>query len=234
MNKITLLSIAILSSFFITSCDDEVDLPPVLEIFDGYYIQGDATPYAGLDNNGLMIDGNAEGQATKYLNLKSGSITVTREKNSTKENPNSTTFGLNGDGEFVEGGNAIACTQTPGYYFFRSDVEAKSIDYVAINSWGVIGSATPGGWGEDTDMALVSSDNGVYVYSVDVELKGGEWLKFRANDQWAPQFGVKDGKFALRLYDSEDDPGSIKVEESGLYTVKMTLGAAFKYELIKK
>lgn len=233
MNKLTILILAIVASVSLLSCDDEVDAPLVMEIYNGYYVSGDATPFAGLENGGAMVPGNVVGQATKFLDLSSGNIVVTHESNSTAELPNTTNFGLNAADEFVVDGDAIGFNETAGKYFFRVDTTAKSISYVEISSWGAIGSATPGGWGEDTDMTLESSDNGEYIYTVTLDLIGGEWLKFRANDQWAPQFGVVDGSLSLRLFESESDPGSIQVPESGNYTVKLILGTSFNYELNK-
>lgn len=233
MNKLTILILAIVASVSLFSCDDEVDAPQVMEIYNGYYISGDATPFPELENGGLMVPGSVVGQATKFMELAAGSILVSQENNSTAELPNSTKFGMNSADEFVIDGDAINFSDTPGTYFFRTDTTSKSVSFVAINSWGAIGSATPGGWGEDTDMSLESSENGEYIYSVSLDLIGGEWLKFRANDQWAPQFGVVDGSLSLRLFESESDPGSIQVPESGNYTVKLILGTKFDYELTK-
>ncbi|MPQ46161.1 SusF/SusE family outer membrane protein [Marinifilum sp. N1E240] len=233
MNKLSIILIAIFASVSFTSCDDEVDAPNVLEIYNGYYISGDATPFSGLETGGGMVAGNVVGQATKFLDLSNGNIVITHENNSTAEQPNTTSFGLNSADELVIDGDVINFAETAGKYFFRIDTTAKSISHVAIESWGAIGSATPGGWGEDTNMTLESSDNGEYIYTVTVDLIGGEWLKFRANDQWAPQFGVVDGSLSLRLFDSESDPGSIQVPESGNYTIKLILGTKFDYELKK-
>lgn len=233
MNKLTILLIAALSSLFVCSCDDEVDAPKVLEIYSGYYVYGDATQFTGVDNYGIMVNGSVVGQATKYLTLSSGSIIVSQENNSTADMPNSTVFGVNSADEFILGGDPISFSDVAGNYFFRSDTTANTVVFVAVDSWGIIGSGTPGGWGEDTNMTLESSDNGVFVYTVTADLVGREWLKFRANDQWAPQFGVTDGSLALRLVESDSDPGSIQIPESGNYTVKLILGAGFKYELNK-
>ena len=233
MNKLTILLIAALASLFVCSCDNEVDAPKVLEIYSGYYVYGDATQFSGVDNYGIMVNGSVVGQATKFMALGAGNLIVSQENNSTADLPNSTVFGLNSADEFVVGGDPIAFANSPGNYFFRSDTIAKTVSFVTIDSWGIIGSGTPGGWDEDTNMALESSDNGEFVYTVTADLVGGEWLKFRANDQWAPQFGLTDGSLALRLFDSESDPSSIQVPESGNYTVKLILGAEFKYEINK-
>lgn len=233
MNKLMILILVAFVSVLSYSCDDEVDAPQVLEIYNGYFVYGEATQFSGLENNAIMVNGSAVGQATKFMALGAGNLIVSQENNSTADLPNSTVFGLNSADEFVVGGDPIAFANSPGNYFFRSDTIAKTVSFVTIDSWGIIGSGTPGGWDEDTNMALESSDNGEFVYTVTADLVGGEWLKFRANDQWAPQFGLTDGSLALRLFDSESDPSSIQVPESGNYTVKLILGAEFKYEINK-
>ncbi len=56
-----------------------------------------------------------------------------------------------------------------------------------IESLGIIGSATPGGWGEDTDLR----DNGDGTYSIIIALLDGE-AKFRANNGWDDNWGAGD------------------------------------------
>jgi len=52
---------------------------------------------------------------------------------------------------------------------------------------GIIGSATPGGWSDDTNMYQTDSDN----YFLVVNLTQGE-VKFRANDSWDINWGAAD------------------------------------------
>ena len=58
-----------------------------------------------------------------------------------------------------------------------------------ITSVGLIGSATPGGWDVDTNMVqdLVDPD----LWTLDIELIKGD-AKFRANDDWATNWGSSD------------------------------------------
>lgn len=51
---------------------------------------------------------------------------------------------------------------------------------------GIIGTATPGGWDNDTDM--VKSDTNDNVWILDIALLDGE-AKFRAEDDWADNWG---------------------------------------------
>lgn len=73
----------------------------------------------------------------------------------------------------------------PGLYYCNVDIPALTYEFTPINTIGVIGDATPSGWGSDT--ALTSSDNGL-VWSGTMELKAGTF-KFRANNDWDINLG---------------------------------------------
>lgn len=66
-----------------------------------------------------------------------------------------------------------------GEYNFEADAGIQTV--------GIIGSATPGGWDTDTDMV----NNGDGTYSLIIGLLGGE-AKFRANDAWDINWGAAD------------------------------------------
>jgi len=66
--------------------------------------------------------------------------------------------------------------------------------------WGVVGSATPNGWGDGPDTPFYKSDEaGIYVaYITMVE---GEW-KIRKDNDWAVNYGSSDG---VNLVDGGDN-----------------------------
>jgi hypothetical protein len=72
-----------------------------------------------------------------------------------------------------------------GYYKLNADT--KNLDFIStpINSWGMIGTATPGGWNTSTPMTY-NADNDVWEAQLD--LASGA-LKFRANNDWAINYG---------------------------------------------
>lgn len=57
---------------------------------------------------------------------------------------------------------------------------------VPANTWGIIGSATPGGWNTDTDMPYDFCTR--TFHAPRIALVAGEY-KFRANDDWALNYG---------------------------------------------
>lgn len=78
-------------------------------------------------------------------------------------------------------------------------------------SYGVIGDATPGGWGSDTDM---NYDNGKREWWVIINLIGGKELKFRLNDDWGTNYGDKGVDGTL-----DNGGDNIKVANSGTYKI---------------
>lgn len=78
-----------------------------------------------------------------------------------------------------------------GEYFFTVDTKnltfSASARYMEDNSWGMIGSFN--GWGDD----LPFTNDGDGKFSIDIEsLSAGEQFKFRANADWAINFGSSD------------------------------------------
>lgn len=109
---------------------------------------------------------------------------------------------------------------TAGYYDFTVDISGVTNNSegtssftitpnttaaaaATYNSIGIIGDSTPGGWGADTDMVQSAFDP--HQWSLrDVTIVSGE-IKFRANDDWADNWGAMDefsGQAALGSSDN--------------------------------
>lgn len=87
-----------------------------------------------------------------------------------------------------DGKYSVEVKWTPADGFKLTMVNNVPIAPKAVNSyeWGVIGSATPGGWDADTDLTLKSGSTATAAtYEIaSVALTAGGALKFRANNQW--------------------------------------------------
>lgn len=113
-----------------------------------------------------------------------------------------------------------------GYYQIKVDTVALTYSVVKT-SWGLIGDATAGGWDKDQDMTY---DADKKVWTVKADLKGGKKIKFRANDDWAINFGddLEDG---VLEYNGKD----ISVADDGNYTITLILSVPGNYSYsIKK
>ena len=88
------------------------------------------------------------------------------------------------------GGDNISAYTTHRFYSLTLDKSApKVIKNFSFNSLGVIGDATPTGWDADTDMEFNAAKQRFYV---DLTLIDGK-IKFRADDDWAVNWGGADG-----------------------------------------
>ena len=88
------------------------------------------------------------------------------------------------------GGDNISAYTTHRFYSLTLDKNTpKVIKNFSFNSLGVIGDATPTGWDADTDMEFNAAKQRFYV---DLTLIDGK-IKFRADDDWAVNWGGADG-----------------------------------------
>jgi hypothetical protein len=113
--------------------------------------------------------------------------------------------------QFNNGGDLIA----PNNFQYRvtADINLLTISYVR-DSWGVIGDATPTGWGGDTKMKY---NNGTRKWSITINLEGGKFIKFRQNDDWSlPNYGSKNNNGTL---DTQND-NNIPITITGSYRLE--------------
>ncbi len=101
-------------------------------------------------------------------------------------------------------------------------VEATFSMFKGFNSIGIIGSATAGGWGADTDMTETS--DGVYEVTIALTAMAA---KFRADDDWAVNWGAADFPSGSGTQDGADIP----VAEAGTYLVTFdTKDGSYNFE----
>ncbi|MBN8677692.1 MAG: RagB/SusD family nutrient uptake outer membrane protein [Chitinophagales bacterium] len=99
--------------------------------------------------------------------------------------------------------------------FYKINVDLTALTYtIQKTNWGLIGDATPGGWGSDQDMTYDAAEK---VWTITVGLTGGS-VKFRANDDWGLNYG-DNGPNALL----ERDGANIAIPGNGTYTIKLYL-----------
>ena len=125
----------------------------------------------------------------------------------------------------------ITMTEEASYYKVDVDLESKSYVLTPITTIGIIGSASPKGWDSDVDMTYVPYNAETkelgYWEAKDITLASGE-IKFRANDDWAINWG---GDVNALIQGGDN----ISVD-AGTYDIKLYAWANgyAKCELIKK
>lgn len=133
-------------------------------------------------------------------------------------------FGGTAGGVLTNGGSNLTVSGGAGVYLLKANTVAMTWSNTKINTWGIIGSATPLDWGASTPMTFNAVD-GTWTITVNLTGGAGKELKFRANDDWAINFG--DNAPA----DNKPDYGgdNIKIALDGNYTITLDLGIAGNY-----
>lgn len=143
-------------------------------------IIGSATP-GGWDTDTNLND-NGDGTFSLLISLTDGEAKF-RANNSWDTNWGGSDFP---SGIATQNGPNIPVTA--GLYKVTFNPGTGEYNFApGIESVGIIGSATPGGWDSDTDLR----DNGDGSYSIVIGLGDGE-AKFRTNNDWADNWGAAD------------------------------------------
>lgn len=113
-------------------------------------------------------------------------------------------------------------TATAAYYLVKADTDPAKLTYtLTATAWGIIGSATPGGWDNSTAMTY-DKDN--RVWTITTNLVAGE-IKFRANNSWDINYGDDGADKVL-----EAGGANIAVASAGSYTITLDLSTPRNYK----
>lgn len=116
-----------------------------------------------------------------------------------------------GSNLLVAGGPNIAVSVAADYYFTLNLSTPHNYTFSA-NRWGLIGSATAGGWSSDQDMIWDPVSKSM---TITTDLVVGE-IKFRANDGWDVNLGGE-------LNNLTPGGANIAISEAGNYTIHLFL-----------
>lgn len=127
-------------------------------------------------------------------------------------------FGSAGGSNLGNGGPNLTLGQGAGVYRLQANTSNMTWSATRITTWGIIGSATAGGWGASTAMTYDIA-GGFYVLTTN--LTAGE-LKFRANNDWAINFGDNNPADGKPEYGGDN----IQIATAGNYTITLDIGIA--------
>jgi hypothetical protein len=262
-NALKLSSVLVLLAMVtFTSCgekDPVVDPPEV--ILDGIYVKGDAVAYSDFNEKAMMASTKNEvGQVDRaslmelYISVKgTGGFNIVKVAGSTKtvygpasdfaevtnptgDEPHSGTFYRGG----IEESSATFTVPEDGFYHVVFDTDLNKV-VVARVHWGLIGAATPNGWGGSTDLTESAFDATTTTWTISgMELRGGDW-KLRYSNGWKIELDttLDDGngnigvKVNTNFGGAIDDlvPGGANIVNSdpGVYdiTLSYTLGTGY-------
>lgn len=118
------------------------------------------------------------------------------------------------DNKLDSGGDNIKVA-ADGTYEINVDLTAKTYTIGAVKRWGIVGSATAGGWDADTPMDAF--DKVTNSLKITTNLKAGEF-KFRANNNWDNNYGGSNGELTA-------GGSNIAIPSDGNYTITLYFGA---------
>ena len=179
------------------------------------YMAGDANGWHQID----YLSSEDGVHFTGYMYLNQNGF-----KFCTQKNWDGTNYGAGFD--TAPDAKDIKMTEPAGFYQVDVDLSAKTYTLTPF-SIGIIGNATPSGWGSDTDMTYNPEERCWEIKGV--ELSDGE-MKFRANDDWVLSWGGE-----LDNLTTQNGP-NIAVA-AGTYDIKLYVdweGNTAKCEMTKK
>ena len=180
------------------------------------YMAGDANGWNQID----YLSSEDGVHFTGYMYLNQNGFKFCTQKNWDGTNYGGAFFGESEDN--------IMMTQEAGFYQVDVDLSARTYTLSPFTI-GIIGNATPSGWGADTDMTYNPTERCWEIKNI--ELTVGE-CKFRANDD--PNYKINWGGTPNNLV---QDGANIAINEAGTYDVKLYVdweGNTAKCEFIKK
>lgn len=133
-------------------------------------------------------------------------------------------YGDDGSDGTLEAGSGNIVVAEAGMYRLKVNLNNLTHQYQKT-AWGLIGSATPGGWDSDQDLTYDATTGAL---KITLDLVAGE-IKFRANDDWALNFGDTSANGSL-----EYDGDNIVITDAGNYTIELLLTVAdYTYKVTK-
>lgn len=109
----------------------------------------------------------------------------------------------------------IKATNELGNVLYSNTATITIKTYIAFNSIGIIGDATAGSWGTDTDMYRPNPSTEPTKWYLVAYLIGGQPMKFRADDDWADNWGAATFPSGTGLQNGSNIP----VTNSGYYKI---------------
>lgn len=137
-------------------------------------------------------------------------------------------FGTGGTSGTLGTSGDLTLSGGAGVYRLTANTSGLNWTATKITTWGIIGDATPGGWGASTPLTFNAAD-GTWTITADL-VGGGKKIKFRANNDWAINFGDNSPVDNKPEYGGSD----IDVALSGNYTITLDIGIAGNYSYTLK
>jgi len=175
-----------------------------------FWVVGDYNGWDNSDNAKYIISTTSSGGlAEGYVYLTSGGIKLTTDHSW----DNAHTFGDDGSGGLTNPGSNIP-VPSDGYYRIRANLNDMTYSLL-LTSWGIIGDATPLGWGDESPLEYKAAlEQWIGAYHLTAAA-----FKFRANHSWDYNYGLNAGDNFL---DAGGDNIPITMEDDYAITLDLS------------
>ncbi|OFY45566.1 MAG: hypothetical protein A2X22_05210 [Bacteroidetes bacterium GWF2_49_14] len=192
----------------------------VVVVYPQLQVPGSYQGWSPEDNNTVIFSKLSDKKYEGYIFFKdAGTFFKYTVGPSWSEN-----YGDNGADGTLESGGADILAGDAGMYKLNVNLNNLTHSFTKTD-WGLIGSATPGGWDNDTNMEY---DAETRLLTLTVNLVAGD-IKFRANDDWAINLGDNGNNGSC-----EYEGANIPIAAAGNYTLTLDLKGPIYRVKIKK
>ncbi|NMM48082.1 SusF/SusE family outer membrane protein [Marinigracilibium pacificum] len=228
MNKILQLMFAMIFIGTLISCEEDLSINtdananPVIRIPDASLALGGYPFGTGVDL--ILHDDRGLASAQYTVTYKdgsqigSGAVIDALDLNGVKD---TTLIWMDEEGILELGDSILISGSVTDIRGVVTTIEEKSAIIQPVKELGIIGDATPGGWGADTDLQKIENSPTEYLYRTTLALVDGQ-AKFRMNDDWAENYG---GDIGIDQVGTQDGPNIPISEGTYLITMDYILGA---------
>lgn len=243
----SLITLAMVAMLSMVSCNDDPDPEPEPSVSNGYYILGTSTGLTELIGDGKMTTAKNEVDQANLSSLLELYVAISAGGDGFNIvqviSGEETVLGPGSDFALVEGADLDGEEPTEGLWrgsYMETEtaftVPEDGLYHVVIDNslekvviakveWGIIGAATPNGWGGSTQLDESAFDLNTMEFSgTDVSMTTGEF-KFRYSNGWKIILS-DDIKVNTNFGGSVDalDAGGANMnnDEAGVYTMTIT------------
>lgn len=199
-----------------TAYGDDISFTTLADITK-FWAVGDYNGWDNSDNAQYIIStATSNGLAEGYVYLKKGGIKLATDHSWDDAH----TFGDDGSGGLTNPGGNISVA-ADGYYRIQANLSDMTYS-LTETVWGIIGDATAGGWGDQTNMTY---DPNSLTFHLAAHLTSGGSFKFRGTSDWAANYGSTAADGVTLNTDGENIP----VDVEGDYAITLDLSHPNEY-----
>lgn len=194
------------------------ELPKVYVVGNFLAVSGYGSDWTPADAVPLASsgEGNSQYEGYVYMNIDAPEYKILPTNESFDGD-----YGDDGtfSGSLLEEGEVNIVASGSGYYFIKADPDALTYN-AEVTEWAITGSATPAGWPDngvqDQDMTY-NTNTGKWEITIALTAGTDDAFKFRANDDWAINYGDAGADGILDF----NDGTNLTVDTAGTYFIEL-------------